>query len=177
METINISSTKLPRPWSPQESSPSRKNPHVRPGNRTQDLMISSQKLWPLDHEAGLLVLIYIQQNALIVSLHTLLSHILSTACFGPFCAIIRKKSNTRENICTAVFYITRNGCSCCANIAPDYIYRVWMLIKAWRITLRSVVLIRYVHIKWQHNMIFVFKNLLFLMPNCTNAALWKSNK
>jgi hypothetical protein len=31
----------------------SRKNPHGRTGNRTRDLMISSQKLWPLDHEAG----------------------------------------------------------------------------------------------------------------------------
>jgi hypothetical protein len=29
------------------------KNPHGRTGNRTRDLIISSQKLWPLDHEAG----------------------------------------------------------------------------------------------------------------------------
>jgi hypothetical protein len=27
--------------------------PHGRAGNRTRDLMISSQKRWPLDHEAG----------------------------------------------------------------------------------------------------------------------------
>jgi hypothetical protein len=46
-------SSKLPRPWSPWESSPSRKNPHGRTGNRTRDLMISSQKLWPLDPKAG----------------------------------------------------------------------------------------------------------------------------
>jgi hypothetical protein len=52
---LNLSPTKLPRPWSPWESSPSRKNPHSRTGNRTWDLMISSQKLWPLDHEAGLI--------------------------------------------------------------------------------------------------------------------------
>jgi hypothetical protein len=45
---LNLSSTKLPRPWSPWESSPSRKNPHGRNRNRTGDLMISSQKLWPL---------------------------------------------------------------------------------------------------------------------------------
>jgi hypothetical protein len=51
---INLNSTKLLRPWSPRGSSPSRKNPHGRTGNRTRDLMISSQKLWPLDHEAGL---------------------------------------------------------------------------------------------------------------------------
>jgi hypothetical protein len=49
-----LNSTKLPRPWSPWGSTPSRKNPHGRTGNRTRDLMISSQKLWPLDHEAGL---------------------------------------------------------------------------------------------------------------------------
>jgi hypothetical protein len=49
---LNLNSTKLPRPWSPWGSSPSRKNPHGRTGNRTRDLMISSQKLWPLDHEA-----------------------------------------------------------------------------------------------------------------------------
>jgi hypothetical protein len=46
-------STKLPSSWSPWESSPSRKNPHGRAGNRTQDLIISSQKLGPLDHEAA----------------------------------------------------------------------------------------------------------------------------
>jgi hypothetical protein len=50
---LNLSSTKLHRPWSPWESSPSRKNPHGRAENRTRDLIISSQKLWPLDHEAG----------------------------------------------------------------------------------------------------------------------------
>jgi hypothetical protein len=44
---LNLNSTKLPRPWSPWESSPSRKNPHGRIGNRARDLMISSQKLWP----------------------------------------------------------------------------------------------------------------------------------
>jgi hypothetical protein len=42
---LNLSSTELPRPWSPWESSPLRKNPHGRTGNRTRDLMISSQKL------------------------------------------------------------------------------------------------------------------------------------
>ena len=32
---------------------PNKENPHGRAGNRTRDLVISSQKLWPLDHEAG----------------------------------------------------------------------------------------------------------------------------
>jgi hypothetical protein len=30
-----------------------RENFHGRAWNRTRDLMISSQRLWPLDHEAG----------------------------------------------------------------------------------------------------------------------------
>jgi hypothetical protein len=50
---LNLRSTKLPTPWSPWKSSPSMKNRHRRAGNRTRDLMISIQKLWPLDHEAG----------------------------------------------------------------------------------------------------------------------------
>jgi hypothetical protein len=50
---LNLSSTKLSRPWSPWKSSHLRKIFHGRTGNRTRDLMISSQKLWPLDHEAG----------------------------------------------------------------------------------------------------------------------------
>ena len=40
---------------------PTRKIPHGRAGNRTRDLVISSQKLWPLDHEAGLLLKVYLQ--------------------------------------------------------------------------------------------------------------------
>jgi hypothetical protein len=51
---LDLSSTKLLRPWSPWESSPSRKNPHDRTGNRTRDFMISSQTLTTI-HEAGLL--------------------------------------------------------------------------------------------------------------------------
>jgi hypothetical protein len=37
----------------------SRKNPHGRAGNRTRDLMVSSQKRLPLDHEAGHITIIY----------------------------------------------------------------------------------------------------------------------
>jgi hypothetical protein len=33
---------------------PFRENSYGRAGNRTRDLMISSQRLWPLDHVAGL---------------------------------------------------------------------------------------------------------------------------
>ena len=32
---------------------PFRENSHGRTGNRTWDLMISSQRIWPLDHEVG----------------------------------------------------------------------------------------------------------------------------
>jgi len=35
---------------------PFRENSHGRAGNRTRDIIISSQKLWPLDHDAGLLI-------------------------------------------------------------------------------------------------------------------------
>jgi hypothetical protein len=38
---LNLNSTKLPRPWSPWEYSPSRKNSHDRTGNRTRDPVIS----------------------------------------------------------------------------------------------------------------------------------------
>ena len=34
-------------------SSPHKENLYGKAGNRTRDLVISSQKLWPLDHEAG----------------------------------------------------------------------------------------------------------------------------
>jgi hypothetical protein len=58
---FDLSSTKLLRPWSPWKCSPSRKHP----GNRTLDLMISSRKLWPLDHEAGhIYIYIYIYNTA-----------------------------------------------------------------------------------------------------------------
>jgi len=36
---------------------PFRENSHGRAGNRSRDLMISSGRLWPLDHEAGKKVL------------------------------------------------------------------------------------------------------------------------
>jgi len=37
---------------------PFRENSHGRAENRTRDLMISSQRLWPLDHEVGHSVLL-----------------------------------------------------------------------------------------------------------------------
>jgi hypothetical protein len=44
---------KLPRPWSLWGSSPARENSHGRTGNRTWDIMASSQKFWTPSHEAG----------------------------------------------------------------------------------------------------------------------------
>ena len=38
---------------------PFRENSHGRTGNRTRDLMISRQRLWPLDHEAGLIINVF----------------------------------------------------------------------------------------------------------------------
>jgi hypothetical protein len=49
---------RLPRPWSLWGSSPARENSHGRTGNRTQDLMASSQKFWPPSREAGLYICI-----------------------------------------------------------------------------------------------------------------------
>jgi hypothetical protein len=43
---LNLSSTELPSPWSPCESSPSRKSPHGRAGNRTRGLMITRPRGW-----------------------------------------------------------------------------------------------------------------------------------
>jgi hypothetical protein len=44
---------KLPRPWSIWWSSPARENSHGRSGNRARDLMVSSEKLWPPNHDGG----------------------------------------------------------------------------------------------------------------------------
>ena len=50
---LNLNSTNLPRPLVTAGILPFRENSHGRAGNRTRDLMISSQRLRPLDHEAG----------------------------------------------------------------------------------------------------------------------------
>ena len=50
---LNLNSTNLPRPWSPRGIFPFKENSHGRAGNRTRDLMISNQRLRPVDHEAG----------------------------------------------------------------------------------------------------------------------------
>jgi hypothetical protein len=47
---------KLPRPRSPWGSSPMRENTHSRTGNRTRDLMSSSQESWPPGHEVAWLI-------------------------------------------------------------------------------------------------------------------------
>ena len=52
---LNLKSTNLPRSWSPQVSSPSRKIPTVEPGIEpgTSRLVVRN---WPLDHEADIAV-------------------------------------------------------------------------------------------------------------------------
>jgi hypothetical protein len=50
---LNLNSTNYPNHGHYGESPLSRKNPHGTARNRTWDLMISSQKHWPLDHKAG----------------------------------------------------------------------------------------------------------------------------
>jgi hypothetical protein len=49
---------RLPRPWSLWGSSPARENSHIKTGNRTRNLMLSSQKLWPPSHETGLMLIL-----------------------------------------------------------------------------------------------------------------------
>jgi hypothetical protein len=51
--TLNLNSTKYPDHGHHGNPPLSGKNPHGTAGNWTRDLMISSQKHWPLDHEAG----------------------------------------------------------------------------------------------------------------------------
>jgi hypothetical protein len=52
-ETLNLSSTNNPDHGHYGDPPLSGKNHHGRAGNRTRDLMISSQKHRPLDHVAG----------------------------------------------------------------------------------------------------------------------------
>ena len=51
---LKSKSTNYPDHGHHGDPPPHKENPHGRAGNRTRDLVISSQKLWPLDHEAGL---------------------------------------------------------------------------------------------------------------------------
>jgi len=50
---LNLISTNYPDHGHYGRLPPSRKNVHGRAGNRTWDLMVSSQDLWPPNHEAG----------------------------------------------------------------------------------------------------------------------------
>jgi hypothetical protein len=50
---LNLNSTNYPDHGLHGDPPLSGKNPHGRAGNRTRDLMISSQKRWQLDREAG----------------------------------------------------------------------------------------------------------------------------
>ena len=49
---------------------PFKENSHGRAGNRTRVLMISSQRLWPLDHEAGHNTNISVKQTVCILTLY-----------------------------------------------------------------------------------------------------------
>ena len=51
--TLNLISTNYPDHGHHGRLPLSRKNAHGRGGNRTRDLMVSSQELWPPSHEAG----------------------------------------------------------------------------------------------------------------------------
>jgi hypothetical protein len=51
--SLNLNCTNHPDHGHRGNPPQSGKNPHGRAGNGTRDLMVSSQKRWPLDHEAG----------------------------------------------------------------------------------------------------------------------------
>jgi hypothetical protein len=50
---LNLNSTNYPDQGHHGDPPLPGKNPYGRAGNRTWDLVISSQKRWPLDHKAG----------------------------------------------------------------------------------------------------------------------------
>ena len=51
---LKSNSTNYPDHGHHGDAPHTRKNSHIRAGNRTRNLVVSSQKLWPPDHEAGL---------------------------------------------------------------------------------------------------------------------------
>jgi hypothetical protein len=55
---LNLNSTNYPDHGHHGDPSLSGKNPNGRAGNQTRDLMLSSQKRWPLDHEVGLFFIV-----------------------------------------------------------------------------------------------------------------------
>jgi hypothetical protein len=57
---LNLNSTNYPDHGHHGDPPLSAKIPHVRAGNQTRDLMISSQKRWLLDHKAGPVQLMYV---------------------------------------------------------------------------------------------------------------------
>jgi hypothetical protein len=59
---LNLNSANYPDHSHHGDPPLSGKNSHGRAGNRTRDLTISSQKYWPVDHEAGLgkIIVLYI---------------------------------------------------------------------------------------------------------------------
>jgi hypothetical protein len=50
---LNLNYTNYPDHGHHGDTPLSGKNPYGKSGNQTRNLMISSQKRWPLDHEAG----------------------------------------------------------------------------------------------------------------------------
>ena len=87
---------------------PFKENSHGRAGNRTRDLMISSQRLWPLDHEAGL------GQEYRNVQLCSYTRYTATPCCIFTFyspslmriikyCKMLGKKCNRFDLVCFAI--------------------------------------------------------------------------
>jgi hypothetical protein len=69
---------------------PFRENSHGRAGNRTRDLIISGQILWPLDHEVGL------YSYCMFMYFHRASWHSSATLTEGFPCFFLSCKANTR---------------------------------------------------------------------------------
>jgi hypothetical protein len=91
---LNLNSTNYPDHGHHGNPPLSGNNPRGRARNRTRDLMISSQKQWPLDHKAGL----FLPQMYNIVFIHTQLTllpvfvwQLVSTWSIGHHQAIVQE--------------------------------------------------------------------------------------
>jgi hypothetical protein len=137
---LNLSSTKLPRPWSPWESSPSRKNPHGRTENRTRYLFFNSQKLWPLDHEAG-----HTTNDVLDCLLQTLYLYCPYRCAISKFSRYILSNTTRRISTRTHTFlsqYIIILSCSAFITYSavPDKLIVLFSIVKpTWDTFLRFI--------------------------------------
>jgi hypothetical protein len=101
---FTLSSTELPRPWSPWEPSPSRKNPHGRTRNRIWALMMGNEKLWTLDHANGQ----YIVLSIYLSICHTSYTNSILPQCAGCLWPAAQEKFCSRIPVCQALHLLVQ---------------------------------------------------------------------